>query len=129
MELISTFICMNKDIGVHNNLFGGVLLSHLDEAAAAFVSQKIDSSRIVTLKISEVLFKEPIRVGHLVKIYGEMVRIGNTSATVKLEARRHKVDSGKQKIACKVELVFVKIDEDGEPSPISKKVKEMFTKS
>jgi acyl-CoA thioesterase YciA len=118
MELISTHICMKKDIGVHDNLFGGVLLSWLDEAGAAYVSQKIDSPRVVTLKISEVLFKEPIRVGQLIKIYGEIIETGRTSITVKLEARRHKPESGKQKVACEVELIFVKIDDFGEPTPI-----------
>ena len=62
MELISTHICMKKDIGVHNNLFGGIMLAWLDEAGAAFTSQQIDSPNILTLKMSEVLFKEPIRV-------------------------------------------------------------------
>ena len=32
-ELImrSTWICMTKDLGVHNNAFGGILMSHVDE--------------------------------------------------------------------------------------------------
>jgi acyl-CoA thioesterase YciA len=85
MELISTHICMKKDIGVHDNLFGGVLLSW---------------------------------VGQLIKIYGEIIETGRTSITVKLEARRHKPESGKQKVACEVELIFVKIDDFGEPTPI-----------
>ena len=35
MELISTRICMSKDVGVHGNLFGGIMLSWIDEAAGA----------------------------------------------------------------------------------------------
>lgn len=126
MELITTFICMKKDIGIHDNLFGGNMLSHLDVAAAAFVSQKVSTPRVVTLKISEVIFKEPIKVGQLVKIYGEVVRVGNTSITVRLEARRHKPNTGKQKLACGVEMVFVRIDEDGEPTMISDKVRNEY---
>lgn len=117
---------MKKDIGVHDNLFGGIILSWLDEAGAAFVSQKIDDSRVVTLKISEVIFKEPIKIGQLIKIYGKVIKIGNTSVTIKLEARRHKPHSGHQKIACELEMVFVKVDEYGEPSPINSKIKERF---
>jgi acyl-CoA thioesterase YciA len=119
---------MKKDIGVHDNLFGGLMMSWLDEAAAAFVAQSIDYPRVVTLKISEVLFKEPIKVGQLLKIYGEVLSIGNTSVTVKLEARRHKPHSGQQKVACSVEMVFVKIDEYGEPSKIGDSIKERFKK-
>jgi acyl-CoA thioesterase YciA len=117
---------MKKDIGIHDNLFGGNMLAWIDEAGAAFASQKIDTPRVVTVKMSEVIFKEPITVGQLIKIYGEVVKIGNTSITLKLDARRHKPNSGKQKSACEVELVFVRIDEDGEPTPISQKIKDKY---
>lgn len=36
MELITTKICMTGDLGVSGNLFGGVMMSILDEAAAAY---------------------------------------------------------------------------------------------
>ena len=35
MELISTKVCKKGDIGVHNNLFGGCLLSWVDEDGTA----------------------------------------------------------------------------------------------
>jgi acyl-CoA thioesterase YciA len=117
---------MKKDIGIHNNLFGGIMLAWIDEAGAAYVSQKVDTPRVVTVKMSEVTFKEPVKVGQLIKIYGEVTKIGTTSITIRLEARRHKPDSGRQKLACEVELVFVKIDEDGEPSPISKRIRDKY---
>jgi hypothetical protein len=31
MVMRSTWICMTKDLGVHNNAFGGILLAHIDE--------------------------------------------------------------------------------------------------
>lgn len=55
MELISTRICMTKDLGICNNMFGGVLLSILDEAGAAFASTIAESSSIIH-KISYVHF-------------------------------------------------------------------------
>ena len=128
LELITQHICMKKDIGVHDNLFGGYLMCWMDEAGAAFVAQQIDDPRVVTLKVSEVLFKEPIKMGQLIKIYGEVKKVGNTSITIGLEARRHKPHSGQQKLACSVEMVFVRIDEYGEPNPISQKIKERFNK-
>jgi len=58
MELISTHICKGKNVGVHGNLFGGTMLSWLDEAGGAYASQPVDSPRIVTVKLSEVAFKK-----------------------------------------------------------------------
>ena len=52
MQLISTHMCKEGDCGYHGNLFGGVMLSWLDEAAAAFACQVADTGRMVTKHIS-----------------------------------------------------------------------------
>jgi acyl-CoA thioesterase YciA len=127
MELITTKICMTLDIGVNNSLFGGNMLSFLDEAAAAYCCQVCRTTKMVTKKIEEVVFQSPVKVGNILKIYGEVDRIGNTSITLKLEARKHNVYTEKQDIVCSTKIVFVKIDEEGNPIPISERVKNNYT--
>ena len=51
MELVTTKICMALDLGVHGNLFGGSMMSFIDEAAAAYACQICDSAKMVTMKI------------------------------------------------------------------------------
>ena len=117
-QLVSTHICKGQNIGVHGNLFGGVMLAWLDEAGAAFTSQVCGSPRMVTKCISKVIFQRPVRPGQIIKIYADVVKIGSTPITVQLEARRHSVVNGSQKPVCEVEMTFVRIDGDGEPVPI-----------
>ena len=119
MELISTRICKEKDVGFHGNLFGGTMLAWLDESGAAFACQSCDTPRMVTLKLSEVVFQKPVRPGQLIKIYGEVKSIGNSTITVSLDARRHSVYNGSQKTVCTTDMTFVRIDGDGEPVPIT----------
>lgn len=126
MELITKHICMTKDIGVHGNLFGGNMLSWLDEAGAMLAAQAADSNSMVTLLISEIKFNKPVRTGDLIFIYGEIKKIGTTSVTLNLEARRHNVVSGKQKVVCTTSMVFVNIDSSGEPNPISSTARKRF---
>ena len=126
MELITSSICKTKDIGIHGNMFGGVLLSLLDESAAIYCSRIADTGKIVTVKIEEVVFKEPVKAGELLMIYGELLEIGHTSITIKLEVRIHDPENGNQFLACTTRMVFVKIDSRGKPSPISKKVKNQY---
>lgn len=123
MELVTTRICMVLDIGVNNSLFGGHMLSFLDEAAAAYACQICDSSKMVTKKIEEVVFESPVKVGNLIKIYAAVDKFGTTSITIKLEARKHNVHTGRQEIVCSTRMVFVKIDDEGTPIPISEIVK------
>ena len=126
MEHISTHICKGQNIGVHGNLFGGIMLSWLDEAGGAFAGQCCDTPRMVTLKLSETVFKKPVRPGHLIKIYGKVVKMGNTTITIKLEARRHSVYNGTQKSVCETDITYVRVDGDGDAIPLSNKVKEKF---
>ena len=69
MELITTKTILALDIGVNNNLFGGIMLSELDKAGAAYASQICDSPRLVTKKFEEVIFEKPVKIGNLIKIY------------------------------------------------------------
>lgn len=127
-ELLTTHLCMTKDIGVHGNLFGGNMLSWLDEAAAGMASQVCDTTNLVTKKLTEVEFERRVRVGQLIKIYGEVVRMGNSSITLDVEARKHNVQSGSQKKVCSTRITFVNVDEEGEPQPLSDRVKERYRK-
>lgn len=126
MELITTKTVLASEMGVSNNLFGGVMLSWLDLSGAAYASQICDSPRLVTKKFEEVIFEKPVKIGNLIKIYGEVVKFGNTSVTVKLEARKHNVETGQQQLVCSTVVVFVKINDDGEPVPVSDRVKSRY---
>lgn len=127
MELISTHPVKKSDLGFHGNLFGGKLLAWVDAAGAAYATQVCDTPRMVTVLIDECLFKKPAREGHLLKIYGKVNKIGNTSVTLKLEARAHNVYSGLQSIILSTNIKFVRIDENNDSLPISQKVRDKYS--
>jgi len=126
MELISTHPVKRSDLGFHGNLFGGKLMSWVDAAGAAYATQVCDTPRMVTVLIDECLFKRPAKEGHLLKIYGEVKNIGRTSVTLAVEARSHNVYDGRQAIILSTQIKFVRIDEQGDPIPISQKIKNKY---
>ena len=126
MDLITTHPVKKSDLGFHANLFGGKLLAWLDAAAAAYASECCDSPRMVTVKIDECIFKKPAKEGQLIKIYGTVICVGNTSITLYLEARSHNVYSGQQKVILSTNIKFVRVDEQGDPTPISDKVRDKY---
>ena len=117
---------MASQIGVHGNLFGGEMLSVLDESGAVYTCQICDTPRMVTKKIEEVIFQRPVKTGNLIKVYGSVEKIGNTSITINLEARKHNVYTGVQDLVCSTKMVFVRIDDEGAPVPISERVKQRY---
>lgn len=126
MNLITTHPVKKSDLGFHANLFGGKLLAWLDAAAAAYAMEVCDTPRMVTVMIDKCIFKRPAKEGQLIKIYGKVVHIGTTSITFYLEARAHNVYSGQQSVILSTNIRFVRIDEAGEPIPISERVRDKY---
>jgi acyl-CoA thioesterase YciA len=126
MQLISTHPIKKADLGFHANLFGGKLMAWIDAAGAALAMEVCDTPRMVTVKIDECIFKKPAKEGQLLKIYGKVAKIGNTSIELYLEARAHNVYSGTQSVILSTNITFVRIDEGGESVPISERVKQRY---
>jgi acyl-CoA thioesterase YciA len=128
MELISSHPIKKSDLGFHGNLFGGSLLKWIDSAAAGYAMQLCDTPRMVTVSIDKCNFEKPAKENQLLKIYGVPSKIGNTSITIYMEARVHNVYNGNQDLVLKTNITFVRIDEGGNPIPISDRVKFKVSK-
>ena len=115
-----------SDEGVHGNVFGGTLMSLIDDSAASYAAQICDTPRIVTIKIDELLFKSPVRVGSLLKVYGRVEKFGTTSIKLYVEVRKHNVHTGKQEAVTQTFITFVRIDGDGKAIPIHEHVKVRY---
>jgi len=126
MDLLSTHPVKKLDLGFHGNLFGGQLLSWIDAAVAAYAMEKCRTQSIITVAIDKCIFKKPAKEKNLVKIYAEISRIGNTSATFKVEARAYNVFRGDEVVLLETNMTFVRVDEEGIPISISQSVKDKY---
>ena len=128
MKVLNTHPVKKSDLGFHGNLFGGKLLAWLDAAAASYAAEFCDTPRMVTKAIDKCIFNKPAREGQLLKIYGRVESIGTTSIILYIEARSHNVYNGKQNVILATNITFVRIDEMGDPIPISDRVHKKFSK-
>lgn len=104
-------------------IFGGVILSYIDQAGAIEAVRQTNHRRFVTAAIREVVFHEPVFVGDLVSFYAEVSKIGNTSITVKVcvESARFK-NSHEVVSVTEADVIYVAVDEFGQKTPIHKTV-------
>lgn len=123
MQLLNKKIVMSKDIGIHGNLFGGILMAWIDEAAAALATEYCFTPNMVTIRVGELIFKKPLKSGQHLRIYGEVESLGNTSIKLALEARKYSLYSGEETLVCSTNTTFVRIDDDGTPTPIGESVR------
>jgi acyl-CoA thioesterase YciA len=126
MDLLSTHPVKKSDLGFHGNLFGGKLLSWIDAAVAAYAMEKCRSQNMITIAMDKCVFLKPAKEKQLVKIYAQMVKVGNTSATFSIEARGFNVFRGDEVVLLATNMTFVRVDEEGVPIPISEQVKKAF---
>ena len=111
---------MPRDTNALGTIFGGVILSYIDQAGAVEAHCQ-SRGRMVTVAMKEVEFHHPVHVGDLVSFYTSTVRRGRTSITVKVAVdadRRHAHQVETVRVT-EAEIVFVHVDEEGRPIPLS----------
>jgi acyl-CoA thioesterase YciA len=111
-------IMMPKDTNALGTIFGGIILSYIDQAGAV-EAHRHAPGRLVTVAMREVVFHSPVFVGDLVSFYTQTTRRGTTSITVKVvvEVERRMRGAGRVKVT-EAEVVYVHVDEDNKPLPL-----------
>ena len=117
-EPVIRVVLMPKDTNAHGTIFGGVILSYIDLAAAIEV-RRHTLKKIVTKAMREVAFVAPVFVGDLVSFYTELVGIGRTSITVKVIVEADRVSNPGERVrVTEAEVIYVAIDDERRPVPI-----------
>lgn len=106
-----------EDLNANHTLFGGKLLQWIDEEAALYAIIQLENPRSVTKYISEINFVNSAKQGDIIEIGIEAVKFGTTSITLRCEVRNKMTH---QIIITIDKIVFVSLDENGNPKPHGK---------
>jgi acyl-CoA thioesterase YciA len=111
-------LMMPRDTNAHGTIFGGVILSYIDQAGA-IEARRQGLQFMVTVSMDKVVFHEPVFVGDLVSFWTETLRIGNTSITTKVVVEAIRAgDPLKRVVVTEAHVVYVNIGKDRKPAPI-----------
>src|SRR5437868_1874058 len=80
-------VMMPRDTNPQGTIFGGVILSYIDQAAAIGARREVIRAGgpppvLVTVAFNRVEFHKPVLVGDVVRFLTRLVRIGRTSITM-----------------------------------------------
>lgn len=115
---VTSHLVLSGHLNAAQALFGGLLVQWVDECAGIFVMEVLKTHNVVTKKISEVLYNEPARLGDVLELLCRVKSVGRTSITVECITRAKKIDTDDRlRTILNCDLVFVKIDKLGRPSP------------
>jgi len=106
-----------EDLNAHGTLFGGSLLSWIDEEAAIYSIIQLGTNRCVTKYMSEINFISSAKQGDIIELGIKAVSFGRTSLTLRCEVR-NKIT--RKSILSIEKIVFISLDEHGVPWPHGK---------
>ena len=107
-------IAMPADANPNGDIFGGWLLAQMDLAGGSLAAQRA-RGRCATVAVDGMVFHEPVFVGDEVSCYGELIRTGRTSMTVRIEAWRRHLPSDETRKVTEAIFTYVAIGEDRRP--------------
>ena len=110
-----------RDTNSQGTIFGGVILSYIDTAAAIEAHRHTHMQRFVTLAMKEVIFHKPVFVGDLVSFYCETIRVGTTSITVRVLVEVERLGKSERVRVTEAEVIYVAVNERGDKIPIEVK--------
>ena len=110
-------IAMPADSNPNGDIFGGWVMSKLDQAGAVPAFRRA-RGRVATVAVEAMRFHKPVYVGDLFSCYAEIVRVGTTSITVAIEAWSERRPHGECVKVTEGTYVYVAIDDHGRPRPV-----------
>lgn len=113
-------VMLPKDTNAMGNIFGGVILSHIDLAAGEH-ARTISPHLYVTKILREVNFIAPVKVGDTVSYFTETKSIGRTSITINvLVTAERGIDHREIVTVTEAEVIMVAVDRNGKSIPVMK---------
>ncbi len=106
-----------EDLNPNNTLFGGKLLSWIDEEAVIYAIVQLNNQHVVTKYISEIEFIHAPRQGDIIELGFTATGFGKSSITLKCEVRNKLT---RDRILSIEKMVFVNLDQSGKPVPHGK---------
>jgi acyl-CoA thioesterase YciA len=112
-------LAMPADANPNGDIFGGWVLAQMDLAGAVPAARRA-KGRIATVAVDAMRFHKPVFIGDLVSCYAKIVRIGTTSMSVHVETWAERRHDGSEVKVTEGTYVYVAIDKQGNPRPVSK---------
>jgi len=116
-ELALRVTLMPRDTNVHGTIFGGIILSYIDQAGAVH-ARRHGCMNVVTVAMEKVVFHEPVYVGDLVSFRTRTLAVGRTSMRVRVTVEAVRYLDNSRITVTEAEVTYVNLGPDRKPAPV-----------
>jgi acyl-CoA hydrolase len=117
------FLVMPNDTNPQNSIFGGVVMSWID-MAAAMCAERHSNRPVVTVHVDDISFKAPMKIGDHALIKASINYVGKTSMLVGVKVIAENPFTGITRHTTTAYLAFVALDDIGRPIQIRSLITE-----
>src|SRR5262249_14077348 len=108
---------MPRDTNVHGTIFGGIILSYIDQAGAVHVREH-GCHIVLTVAMEKVVFHQPVYVGDVVTFRTRTLQTGRTSIRVRVTVEAARYATNEVVTVTEAEVVYGNVDAARRPTPI-----------
>jgi acyl-CoA hydrolase len=112
-----TWIVMPGQTNALGTVFGGQVMAWID-VCAAVAAQRFARTDVVTAAMDQLLFRAPIKHGHVVVLQAMVNWAGRTSMEVGVRVESEDPRTGARTHTSTCYLTFVSLDEQGRPAEV-----------
>lgn len=116
-ELTLRTLAMPADANAAGDIFGGWVMAQMDLSCGIRAAERA-RGRVVTAAVKEMAFELPVKIGDTLCIYTDIVKVGRTSITLKVEAWAQRYLSDRMDKVTDALFIMVAMDETGRPKPV-----------
>lgn len=117
------FISEPSDVNFGGKVHGGEVMKWIDQTAYACATG-YSGNYCVTVYVGGIRFYRPIAIGALVKVDASVIYTGNTSIHIAVDVYSRGIREDDYKKTTHCVIVFVSVDEEGNPIPVEKLIPE-----
>jgi acyl-CoA thioesterase YciA len=118
-ELTIRVMAMPADTNHDGDVFGGWVMAQMDLAGGIAATNRC-LCRATTVAVHAMAFIQPVKVGDILCVHTEVLKVGRTSMHIRIEAWARRSHTQLRTKVTEAEFIYVALGEDGHPTPVDR---------
>jgi acyl-CoA hydrolase len=111
----TSIIMLPSDANPRGNVFGGVILKHLDLIAGLVAKRHAGHANIVTASIDRMTFLKPVYIGNALILSARLNYVKRSSMEVEVTIEAEDLDTGERVLTGTAYVTILALDKHGKP--------------
>lgn len=119
-EAETTLVMLPSDANPLGNVFGGIILKHVDLIAGLVAKRHAGHANIVTASMDSMTFSKPVYIGNALILKAKINYVKRSSMEVEVNIEAEDLNKSQKVLTGTAYVTLVALDENGKPTEVPK---------